>query len=79
MTQALARVHTEPGLMAKLREHLQHPALMPPLRGEACQKLLKLSLHVVVVVVVVRGAGRKPGASLYSRKRLSLSLLQCGS
>jgi len=33
VADALARVHTQPGLMAKLREHLQHPALMPPLRG----------------------------------------------
>jgi hypothetical protein len=33
VADALARVHAEPGLMAKLREHLQHPAFMPPLRG----------------------------------------------
>jgi len=33
VADALARVHAEPGLMAKLREHLQQPALLPPLRG----------------------------------------------
>ena len=33
VADALARVHTQPGLMLKLREHLQHPALLPPLRG----------------------------------------------
>ena len=33
LKDALTRVHEEPGLLGKLREHMMHPALLPPLTG----------------------------------------------
>jgi hypothetical protein len=55
--------------MSRLKE--QHVSLA--MRSEVCA-WLTMRGHVLLYDVVSRGPGRNPGASLYTRQRLSLTL-----